>query len=170
MTGISRAVAARLPSKDSLKHIVRYNRQVNNAVPAIPTDLESLEIPKEYQFIGDKLFLLGDSFDKRFEFEDHAGILHIAFLYIIARLDLPRILIFGKASNSEWSGQMKHIFVDGTFRQAPPMFFQIYAILAARTTSTGKSFVFPVMYALLPNKRQKTYMILFEMIKQVAVF
>jgi hypothetical protein len=52
---------------------------------------------------------------------------------------------------------MKTVYGDGTFKIASPLFAQIYFILAKR-----QGFVFPVLYALLPNKKQQTYMRLFN--------
>jgi len=42
--------------------------------------------------------------------------------------------------------------MDGTFSLSPPLFEQIYVILAKR----GR-YVFPILYALLRNKEQRTY-------------
>lgn len=76
--------------------------------------------------------------------------------------NVNRILVFGRQYNMNWAEQMINIFIDGTFRQSPPLFYQIYAILAERS-----GFVFPVFYALLPNKREQTYIELFNMLKEV---
>jgi hypothetical protein len=155
VSGISRAVAAALPSKGALKKTVKRARKAVNQAPANPTSLNELVIPVEYTRIGDELFLLGDSVSGDFQFTKTSKV--------------PRILIFGKQSYQVWSGQMKTVFMDGTFRQAPPLFKQIYVILAKRTVTEGNDFVFPVMYALLPDKKEKTYDCLFEMIKQVRI-
>lgn len=68
-----------------------------------------------------------------------------------------RILVFGRQYNANWANEMKTIYIDGTFRQAPPLFHQVYAVLAERN-----GYVFPIFYALLPNKQQNTYISLFK--------
>ena len=57
---------------------------------------------------------------------------------------------------------MDRVFIDGTFTLAPPLFSQVFLILAKRA-----EYMFPVMYALLPNKRQETYDRLFGLIKTI---
>ena len=52
--------------------------------------------------------------------------------------------------------------MDGTFSLSPPLFEQIYVILAKRG-----GYVFPLLYALLCNKEQLTYGKLFGLIKEV---
>ncbi len=73
-----------------------------------------------------------------------------------------RILIFGREYHSTWSDQMTEIFLDGTFKIAPPLFSQVYVISAKRG-----GYVFPVLYALLPNKQAVTYSHLFGTVKMV---
>lgn len=60
---------------------------------------------------------------------------------------------------------MKELFVDGTFLLCPPLFAQIFVILARKDTHEEKGPVFPVLYCLLPNKREETYLKLFNMVK-----
>jgi len=57
---------------------------------------------------------------------------------------------------------MDRVFVDGTFTLAPPLFSQVFVILAKRA-----EYVFPVMYTLLPNKRPEKCDGLFELIKTI---
>ncbi|KAK0414909.1 hypothetical protein QR680_011672 [Steinernema hermaphroditum] len=47
---------------------------------------------------------------------------------------------------------MKKIFADGTFSITPPLFKQVYCLLAEK-----RGFVFPILYALLPDKSEETY-------------
>lgn len=55
---------------------------------------------------------------------------------------------------------MRELFVDGTFKLCPPLFAQIFVILAKK----GPNFVIPILFALLPDKSYPTYQRLFEMI------
>ena len=57
---------------------------------------------------------------------------------------------------------MTEVFMDGTFSLAPPLFEQVFVILSRR-----EHYVFPVLYAVLPNKQQRTYNALFTLIKKV---
>ena len=52
-------------------------------------------------------------------------------------------------------------FMDGTFKTAPELFFQLYTIHSCTANR-----VLPCVYALLPNKQQATYTIFFEILKQ----
>jgi len=56
---------------------------------------------------------------------------------------------------------MDRVFIDGEFTLTPPLFSQVFVILAKRA-----EYVFPVMYALLPNN-QETYDGLFGIIKTI---
>jgi len=100
-----------------------------------PTDLASLVVPDQYKFYHpspdvDELFLLGGS----------------------GQADPKRVMIFGRDNHRNWVQDMDRVFIDGTFTIAPPLFSQVFVIIAKRP-----EYVFPVMYALLPNKRQETY-------------
>lgn len=51
---------------------------------------------------------------------------------------------------------MKIVFI---LQVTPPLFYQLFQVLAERGT-----YVFPIFYALLPNKSQQTYTRLFQLI------
>ena len=72
------------------------------------------------------------------------------------------MMIFGRDNHRNWVQDMDPVFMDGTFTLAPPLLSQVFVILAKRA-----EYVFPVMYALLPNKRQETYDNLFGLIKTI---
>jgi len=71
-------------------------------------------------------------------------------------------MIFGRNNHRNWVQDMDRVFIDGTFTLAAPLFSQVFMILTKRA-----EYVFPVMYALLPNKRQDTYDGLFGLIKTI---
>lgn len=57
-------------------------------------------------------------------------------------------------------GESDHWFVDGTFKSTPPLFYQVYTILAKRFGG-----VHPIVYALLPNKTESTYTNMLDLLK-----
>jgi len=70
-------------------------------------------------------------------------------------------MIFGQDNHGNWVQDMDRVFIDGTFTLAPPLFSHVFVILAKRA-----EYVFPAMYALLPNN-QETYDGLFELIETI---
>lgn len=59
--------------------------------------------------------------------------------------------------------QARTIYVDGTFKSAPPLFAQVYVVLAEIYGA-----VIPVLYGLLPNKSKHTYMNFIGMVLEIA--
>jgi len=134
-----------MPSISATKNLIQCARAQNEAPLATPADLASLGVSDQYKFYHAspdvyELFLLGDS----------------------GQTDPNRMMIFGRDNHRNWVQDMDPVFMDGTFTLAPPLFSQVFVILAKRA-----EYVFPVMYALLPNKRQETYDNLFGLIKTI---
>lgn len=73
-----------------------------------------------------------------------------------------RILIFGRSRSLHILQNSKIWYVDGTFKIAPPLFSQVYVILAEYLDS-----VLPLVYILLPDKQSKTYDKMFSMLKNL---
>jgi hypothetical protein len=153
MAGASQAAVGLLPKNAALGKAVRRARNDVNQVPSDPQNLRELVIPESYSLLNGERFLLIDT-----------GV-----------DDPKRILVFGRESHQEWSNQAKKLYMDGTFKVSynynfciisffkisPPFFSQVFEILARRG-----SFVFPIFYALLPDKSGATYERLFELIKR----
>ena len=72
-----------------------------------------------------------------------------------------RILIFATKNNLDELEQEVRWFGDGTFKVAPKSFKQVYTINVIRENRN-----LPFVYALLPNKKTKTYRILFRVIQR----
>ena len=67
--------------------------------------------------------------------------------------DPERLLIFGQQTLLELLESTQHLWLaDGTFKLCPEIFFQLFTI---HTSINGYNP--PCIYALLPNKREKTY-------------
>jgi len=134
-----------MPNISATERLIQRARDQNEAPLPTPTDLASFVVPDQYKFYHpslevDELFLLGDS----------------------GQVDPNRVMIFGRYNHRNWVQDMDHVFIDGTFTLAPPLFSQVFVILAKRA-----EYVFPVMYVVLPNKRQETYDGLFGLIKTI---
>lgn len=124
-----------MPNKDAIRKVVQRRRNKQSDPPAQPANRASIVIPEKY-----KMYEVGPNETEQF------------LLWDSGEGDENRILIFGRSSHGDWANQMDKLYVDGTFSIAPPMFAQIYIIMAERN-----GFVLPVLYALLPNKTSATY-------------
>ena len=78
--------------------------------PPCPTDLQILVIPddyKQYEWLPDQM-------------ED----------FLLSVVDSgpgpSRILIFSREGNMAWCNEVEYLYKDGTFKQAPPLFHQVY--------------------------------------------
>lgn len=78
--------------------------------------------------------------------------------------DGKRILIFCRKDVRAMVKSFSHILCDGTFKSCPKTFRQLYTIHAFNEKSKS---VTPIIYCLLPDKKQETYEILFRLIKSV---
>ena len=74
-----------------------------------------------------------------------------------------RVIMFATDTNIKLLCEAQTIYVDGTFQTCPSLFYQVFTIHAFKN---GRQF--PLVYALLPNKSQATYVRAFELVKQKA--
>ncbi|KAL7073022.1 hypothetical protein ACQ4LE_007867 [Meloidogyne hapla] len=140
---------AEVPSKQATNKLIQRTRGEVNAPPVMPDNLHQLVIPDAYKVyqktdLEQEQFLLSDS----------------GVYYEAGNENPQRILIFARESNRDWSFLMEHCYDDGTFSLSPPLFYQIYVILARRDR-----WVFPVCHALLTCKTQATYERMFTMLR-----
>ncbi|KAL3069082.1 hypothetical protein niasHT_034312 [Heterodera trifolii] len=134
-------VLAAFPSKYATKKVIKRLRRDENAPRAEPLNLEQLEIPNAYRVYN------------RIETEEEQFLLADTGVFQIQGQNGPqRILIFGRASTAVWTHEMKDIYADGTFALTPPLFSQIYVLLAKRD-----GWVFPICYCLLTSKCTAIY-------------
>ncbi|CAF4108796.1 unnamed protein product [Rotaria sp. Silwood2] len=127
--------------------IVEYRSNMSKArrkkTPVIPSTV-MFDIPESYQqTLTTKRFLLIDLFLKHGQ---------------------DRLLIFSSDQQLHLLFESTTIFMDGTFDITPAHFKQVYLI---HTEKFGQEL--PVAFCLLPNKRGKTYLELFERLKEQAI-
>ena len=130
-----------LPPPRTIKRNIRRARKRVNQPHPLPTSVEDIEVPDDLKRLeSGELFLIYDS----------------------GKEDNERFFIFGTESSLDVLANSAHVFMDGTFKIVPELFFQLYSIHAM--TPNG---VFPCAYALLPNKIRRTYQRLFEKMKEL---
>uniref|UniRef100_A0A915DY30 Uncharacterized protein n=1 Tax=Ditylenchus dipsaci TaxID=166011 RepID=A0A915DY30_9BILA len=94
-------------SSSAVRKTIRRVR-IANQIPIVEgRNVQDIDIPRESRMYTDgagrqQLFFLGDS----------------------GRDDAERILLFGKERHIDWSGEMKLMYLDGSFQMTPPPFYQ----------------------------------------------
>lgn len=82
-----------------------------------------------------------------------------------------RILVFASPKVKKVLSNSNHVFLDGTFKCISPPFTQLYTVHVDLNSTNDSNSILSYVYALLPNKKQKTYNILFLLVKsQVPSF
>jgi len=115
-----------------MKRTVQRARQQAKNVPACPNSLAELQVPEEYRRTSaGQDFLLHDSGPDDGD---------------------QRMLVFATADSLDLLEQSNQWYSDGTFKCVPRLFTQLYSIHGR----CGDAVV-PLVYALLPNKQQQTY-------------
>lgn len=77
-----------------------------------------------------------------------------------------RILIFSGNIGREGLNNCEDFLMDGTFKSSSKQFSQIYSIHADFGSSEEETNIYPVAFALLPDKKKETYVKLFRLIIQ----
>lgn len=124
-------VLAALPSRATMARRIQRVRRRLNPSPPLPTARHGFVVPTTYSTTTDgRRFLMFDS-----GVDDH-----------------NRILIYSTDENLDAMASKTDWFIDGTFKCAPEIFYQVFTI---HVYVHGA--VIPVLYALLPNKQEATY-------------
>ena len=128
------SVASNLPNSKLMSRAINYARRKESCAPANPISLTELEIPAKYtRTSSDEVFLLANLGTEE------------------------RILIFSTVAHLKVLSESSRWHCDGTFKCVPHLFTQLYSIHAVMNGST-----YPLVYALLPNKTEATYIRFFE--------
>ena len=77
--------------------------------------------------------------------------------------DEQKIVVFSTDENLEKLSASERIFMDGTFKVAPPFFTQMYTV---HVQYLGQ--MIPVLFALLPCKTQEIYVRLFDIVTKLC--
>ena len=143
LQNISETAAVNLPQINNLKRTIHSQRK-DNDLPPTPLRREDIPVlPERYQVTkAGEQFLIFDS---------GVG-------------DNERILIFATQQGIHFLSNNSHWFMDGTFKLCPEIFYQIYTILALNNNQ-----VFPCVFALLPNKNEVTYNVLFREVRNAVI-
>jgi len=138
----SQSALASLPTLNHVKRNVRNIRGRECDYPKLPGTRRDIEIPKSLlRTKNGKNFLLFDS----------------------GATD-DRVMLFGTRKNLSVLQHCKLWLVDGTFKTSPKLFYQLYTIHGAYQGE-----IFPLVYALLPNKTAATYTCLFRELKALKL-
>lgn len=134
----SPAAATQLPSVDAMKRTIRNIRKRNFNGPVLPTHRRDIVFTEEYMTsCNGELFLQFDSGP-----QDN------------------RMLIFSTKRNLQLLARSEHWYADGTFKTVPLLFYQLYTIHGFKDKTS-----LPLVYALLPNKSEETYVCLLQQLK-----
>ncbi|XP_053202906.1 uncharacterized protein LOC128387687 [Panonychus citri] len=116
------------------------SRSKLSMVPKLPASREEINLPNDMKVLPNgQNFLIADEGEG------------------------DRILVFGSFKSFQRLAEADNIYMDGTFKSCPKLFYQIYTI----HVMINKLMV-PVIYCLLPDKRNRTYERLFEIIENYA--
>lgn len=138
---VDQLTAAKLSKINTLKRTVRRERVKQNMEPTQPKCLEELDIPESFKTTAKgKPFLLFDSGKVK-----------------------QRIQIFSTKDNLAYLQEADNIYMDGTFKTVPMLFYQLYTVHAIINEES-----IPLVYALLPDKSKDTYIKLISALKGLA--
>lgn len=81
-----------------------------------------------------------------------------------------RILVFAVSDAESMLKDGQTFFFDGTFKSCPKQFAQLYTVHVDMGSTENETNVLPVLFALLPDKRESTYDTFFTLVKEMVHF
>jgi hypothetical protein len=152
--GLSEEATARAPKRKATTQRIQRKRRKMEGMPPLPMDT-SFKIPEKYRTVvhADVTvpFLMHDDADGNDDSDSESE----------EEVPDDRIIIFASDAFLELLQNATTWIMDGTFKEAPGIFTQLYTIHAV-----VQDYVFPCVYTLLPNKSKKIYERLFDILKQ----
>lgn len=134
--GLDKVIA--LPTYESQKNTLYRHRNSNFGVDKTVFDtVKNVKIPPKF-----KKFVLAEYCESK-----------------------TRIIVFCFDDTRNKMAALKIFFADGTFKSCPRLFHQIFTIHADLGSSNESTALTPLVYALMSDRKKKTYEILFRLIK-----
>lgn len=79
--------------------------------------------------------------------------------------EVTRILVFCNQNAKTTICELREFFADGTFFICPKPFKQLFSIHGEMNSTVNKTNIIPLIFALMSDRKQSTYEILFHLIK-----
>lgn len=133
---LSEHAAVRLPSISTVRRTLRAVRKRSRCEPSLPRTLSELLLPDALLATEEGSILLHDSGEADGE---------------------NRIVLLSRPDQVRRLSRCAHLFVDGTFHAAPSITFQLFTVHGLVNDR-----VVPLLYAFLPDKKQRTYVRVFR--------
>lgn len=135
----------KMPNLETMKRTLRRQRSNARGNQQEPNNCQNINLNEEILKMGDgSSFLLSDDGQEE------------------------RIIIFSGVKGKESLRTSSQFFMDGTFKSCSKQFAQVYTVHADLGGPSNETNVFPVVFALLPNKKKETYVRLFHLIKEAV--
>ena len=154
LIGLSQEAQARAPKRKALAARIRRKRRREEEYDPEPANADFL-VPEKYQVAkhgeNNVRFLLHDDIENVEDEDDNED-------------HLPRIIVFASDRMLQILQESTTWIMDGTFKVAPRLVFQLYTIHAVVQRGTGTE-TYPCVYALLPNKTTETYVRLLNVVR-----
>lgn len=77
-----------------------------------------------------------------------------------------KIIVFATNTSKKIIKRPGSYYADGTFKSAPKPFYQMFVLHVDMESDENVTNIIPVIYALLPNKKEETYVRLLTLIKE----
>ena len=133
------ATMSRIPGEDAVKKIAQRARRKMNPRPRAPVSLAGLILEEDCRTLrGADMLLYDNGSDER------------------------RVIILATSDNLTITEESTSWYLDGTFKSAPQLFYQLLVLHAELTDTPGKSWILPTVYILLTQKDTPIYLEGFE--------
>lgn len=127
------------PKIDNIKRTLRNKRSIELGVGSPPNKLYNIQIDNKIFKVNEVSIVLFDS-----------G---------IQEMD-KRIIIFTRPQDIKYLKKCEHVFIDGSFYSAPKIAYQLFTIHIFIENT-----VLPLIYCILPSKKQNAYEVMLNGIK-----
>lgn len=155
-----------LPSTQSMKKVI--NRKRRNGYPKEPANLCDVVIPPNLRSTLSNLKFL--QFESNFDIDIDSDSDDFCGFDVALESKLKEnhgnILIFSTVENLKLLAKATYFIIDGTFKTAPTIYYQLYSIHAP--VGKENSRLLPLVYALMSKKNTDAYLKLFTQLTKIA--